>query len=73
MFIKSTGNHQSKRMRRGELQRPKPEEHGGMPQHRHCSLGKYRKDKNPKYHEEQHEDVGGSLAAHPPKNRRKGT
>jgi hypothetical protein len=46
---------------------PKPEELEGMPRHQHCPPAKHRKDKSPKYHEEQHKDVARILAAHPPK------
>jgi hypothetical protein len=32
--------------------KPKPEQHEGMPQHEHCPLARRSEDKNPKYHEE---------------------
>jgi hypothetical protein len=52
LIRKNGGNHQSKRRKYGgKPQWSKPEKQGGMPQHRHCPLGKHREDKNPKYHE----------------------
>jgi hypothetical protein len=44
-------------IRRKKPRRPNAEEQGSMPQHRHCPFGKHREDRNPKYHEEQHQDV----------------
>jgi hypothetical protein len=39
-----------------------------MPQHRHCPPAKHYENKNPKYHNNEHEkDVLRILAAHPPK------
>jgi hypothetical protein len=37
--------------------KPKPEEHEGMPQRRHCRPEKRRGDRNQECHEEQHKDV----------------
>jgi hypothetical protein len=38
-------------------EKPKPEEHKGMPQREHCPLEKRRGDRNPECHEEQQKDV----------------
>jgi hypothetical protein len=46
-----------KRARRENPRMPKPEEQEGMPQHQQCPLAKRRKDKNPKYHEEEQKHV----------------
>jgi hypothetical protein len=40
-----------------KMRKPQPEEKEGMPQLRHCPPEKYHRDRNPKYHEEQQEDV----------------
>jgi hypothetical protein len=58
--------------RRENLQRPEPEEQKGYLQHQHCPPAKHREDRNTKYHEEQHKDVAGILAAPPPKKTSKG-
>jgi hypothetical protein len=39
-----------------------------MPQLWHCPPAKHHEDRNPKYHEEQQNDVAEIVAAHPPKN-----
>jgi hypothetical protein len=44
----------------------KPEEQGGMPQHRHWPPAKHRKYMNLKYPEDK--DDPGTLIAHPSKN-----
>jgi hypothetical protein len=44
---------------------PKPEEHKGMPQYRHCAPANHREHRNPEYYEEQQKDLAGILAAHP--------
>jgi hypothetical protein len=38
-------------------EKPKPEEHEGMPPCQHCPLEKRRGDRNPECHEEQHKDA----------------
>jgi hypothetical protein len=50
LTIESSGDHRAKEERR---EKPKLEEHEGMPQHQHCPLAKRRYDRNPKYHEEE--------------------
>jgi hypothetical protein len=51
---KSDGGHQAKEEKR---EKPKLEEHEGMPQRRHYPLEKRRGDRNPKCYEEQQKDV----------------
>jgi hypothetical protein len=62
-----TTNQNGETIRRGKPHRPKPEEQGDMPQHRHCPPGKHRGDRNPKYHEEQQKDIARNLATLPAK------
>jgi hypothetical protein len=45
-------NNQSKGKKRENPHMPKPEEHGGMPQHLHFPHAKHREDRNPKDHDE---------------------
>jgi hypothetical protein len=49
--------NQTKGKKRKKTHQPKPEEQGGMPQHRHYPPAKHSEDGNPKYHEEQQKDV----------------
>jgi hypothetical protein len=51
-FKKKKWRPPSKKKKGGKT---KPEEQGGTPQHQHCPRAKRREDRNPKYHEEQHE------------------
>jgi hypothetical protein len=64
ILTKNSGDHQIKGIKE---EKPKPEEHEGMPQNQHCPSAKRHKDRNPKHHEEQQKDVVLILAAHPPK------
>jgi hypothetical protein len=45
--IMTKGNQNEERRKK-----PKPEEHEGMPQHRHSPPAKLCEDRNPKYYEE---------------------
>jgi hypothetical protein len=51
---KNSISHQANKIKE---EKPKPEEHEGIPQHHHCPHAKHRGDRNPKYHEEQEKDV----------------
>jgi hypothetical protein len=56
-FLQGKAVETTKEKEEWRTEKPMPDEHEDMPQHQHSPLAKRRGDRNPKYHEEQHEDV----------------